>query len=55
MLEYVVYLRNGSLTYTMCCCPDFKRGTMLVLPAYHHVVTLELIAAAPLSNVVNTM
>ena len=50
MLEYVVYLRNVSLTYTMCHCPDFERVTMLVLPAYH-VVTLELIAA----NVVNTM
>ena len=53
MLEYVVYLCNVSLTYTMCH-PDFERVTMLVLPAYH-VVTLELIAAAPLSDVVNTM
>ena len=54
MLKYVIYLHNVLLTYTMCRCPDFERVTMLVLPAYH-VVTLELIAAAPLSNVVNTM
>ena len=52
-LEYVVYLRNVSLTYAMCRCPDLGSVTMLVHPGlpplfgYLQMCESNLIARLP--------